>query len=157
VRDQTRCLKKPTDLEQHVLLDLDTVTGSGPWSDWTPWLAAKKLSELKPAGTLRFSHYDQVIQAAMDGSGIAIGRSPHSNRHLRDGLLVAPLGEEGKLSFGTYFALVSRRSTGRPVVDKFIAWLRKEIRMDGKTETEPNRLGPHRLSRRATSLRRRSR
>ena len=38
--------------------------------------------------TLRFSHHDQVIQAAIDGSGVAIGRSPHNARHLREGLLV---------------------------------------------------------------------
>jgi DNA-binding transcriptional LysR family regulator len=143
-RGQSRHLKKPADLNQHVLLDLDTVTGSGRWSDWAPWLAAKKLRDLKPAGTLRFSHYDQVIQAAMDDSGIAIGRSPHSIRHLRDGLLIAPFGEEGKLSFGTYFALVSRRATGRPVVEKFVTWLREEIQMDGKTERTRNKSGARR-------------
>ena len=77
-----------------VLLDLETVTARGPWSDWSPWLVAMKLADLKPAGTLRFSHYDQVVQAAIDGSGVAIGRHPHNARHLREGVLVAPLGRQ---------------------------------------------------------------
>ncbi|MDP9204550.1 MAG: LysR substrate-binding domain-containing protein [Gemmatimonadota bacterium] len=100
-----------------------------------------KLSGLKPAGTLRFSHYDQVIQAAMDGSGIAIGRSPHNARDLQDGLLVAPFGREAKLRFGTYFVLIARRSADRPVVTKFIAWLREEIRL---VETNADRKGVNR-------------
>jgi DNA-binding transcriptional LysR family regulator len=127
-RDRTRPLIAPADLTNHVLLDLETVTGTGSWSDWNPWLDAMKLPDLKPAGTLRFSHYDQVVQAAIDGSGIAIGRTPHNIRQLRDGLLVAPLGDTAKLSFGMYFVLVRPRSAGRHVVQKFINWLQKEVR-----------------------------
>jgi DNA-binding transcriptional LysR family regulator len=84
-RDRARPLKTPADLANHVLLDLETVTTRGPWSDWGPWLEAMKLGDLKPAGTLRFSHYDQVVQAAIDGSGVAIGRNPHNARHLPRG------------------------------------------------------------------------
>ena len=82
----------------------------GPWSDWGPWLDAMKLGDLRPAGTLRFSHYDQVVQAAIGGSGVAIGRNPHNARHLREGLLVAPFGRKVTLSWGTYFVLIAPRS-----------------------------------------------
>jgi DNA-binding transcriptional LysR family regulator len=129
--DRARPLKQGSDLESHVLLDLETVTGRGRWSDWAPWLAAMKLDDLKPAGTLRFSHYDQVVQAAIDGSGIAIGRYPHNARHLRDGILVEPFGPEGRLSFGHYFVLVAPRSAKRPVVAEFVAWLHEEAVSDG--------------------------
>jgi DNA-binding transcriptional LysR family regulator len=129
-RDPARPLRRAADLANHVLLDLETVTTRGPWSDWGPWLAAMKLADLKPAGTLRFSHYDQVVQAAIDGSGVAIGRKPHNARHLREGLLVAPLGREAVLGWGAYFMLVAPRSAARPVVGEFVAWLRDEMRRD---------------------------
>jgi LysR family glycine cleavage system transcriptional activator len=129
-RDHARPLRSPADLANHVLLDLETVTTRGPWSDWGPWLRAMKLGHLKPAGTLRFSHYDQVTQAAIDGSGVAIGRNPHNVRHLREGLLVAPLGSEARLSWGTYFVLIAPHSAERPVVKEFVAWLRDELRQD---------------------------
>jgi LysR family transcriptional regulator, glycine cleavage system transcriptional activator len=135
-RDRARPLRNPADLANHVLLDLETVTTRGPWSDWGPWLEAMKLGELKPAGTLRFSHYDQVVQAAIDGSGVAIGRNPHNARHLREGLLVAPFGNEAMLSWGTYFVLIAPRSAERPVVKEFVAWLRDEIRQDAGAEAE---------------------
>jgi DNA-binding transcriptional LysR family regulator len=136
VRDRARPLSRPADLAHHVLLDLEMLTAGGPWSDWGPWLDAMKLGDLKPGGTLHFSHYDQVVQAAIDGSGVAIGRNPHSARHLRDGLLVAPFGQEAVLGRGTYFVLMRPRSAERPVVKEFVAWLRDEVRQDVEAEAK---------------------
>jgi len=143
-RDHAQPLKIPADLEHHVLLDLEMVTNRGPWSDWGPWLEAMKLGDLKPAGTLRFSHYDQVIQAAIDGSGVAIGRNPHNTRHFREGQLVAPLGNEAKLSWGTYFVLIAPRSAERQIVKEFAAWLRDEVNYDATTEADQKGSGRRR-------------
>lgn len=131
-RDRTRPLKIPADLSSHVILDFDTATGRGPWSDWQLWLAGMKLEGLKSAGTLRFSHFDQVTQAAINGSGVAIGRSPHNVRHLREGLLVAPFGSEERLVFGCYAAVIAERSKNRPIVGKFLSWLRDVVNEDRK-------------------------
>jgi DNA-binding transcriptional LysR family regulator len=124
----SRPLKTFADLQNHVLLDLETVTGRGRWSDWAPWLEAMKLTRLKPSGTLHFSHYDQVVQAAVDGSGIAIGRVPHNARHLREGLLVEPFGQQARISFGAYFIVVRPVSEKRRAVIDFVKWLRDETR-----------------------------
>jgi len=137
--DPARPLRSPTDLAHHVLLDLETVTARGPWSDWGPWLEAMKLGNLKPAGTLRFSHYDQVAQAAIDGSGVAIGRNPHNARHVREGLMVAPLGGEAVIPWGSYFVLIAPRSAERSVVKKFVAWLHDEVRRDAVASAERKR------------------
>ena len=136
-RDRSRPLAKPADLARHVLLDLETTTDQGLWSDWTPWLDAMDLGSLKPAGAVGFSHYDQVVQAAIDGSGVAIGRSPHNARHLRDGLLVAPLGPEATLDWGSYYVLTALRAGQRRVVQDFVAWLREEVRHDAKDMRHP--------------------
>lgn len=152
--DPARPLRSPADLARHVLLDLETVTARGPWSDWGPWLGAMKLDSLQPAGTLRFSHYDQVAQAAIDGSGVAIGRNPHNARHLREGLLVAPLGGEAVIPWGAYFVLVAPRSTERRVVKEFVAWLRDEARKDGAAGLQPNLPRRPRAKRRRVGVRR---
>jgi DNA-binding transcriptional LysR family regulator len=119
-------LDGPADLAAHVMLELETLTSGGPWSEWGPWLDANELRDLKPAGMLRFSHYDQVVQAAIDGSGVAVGRTPHFAHHLREELLVEPLGQPGRLAFGAYYVLIAPRSVARPVVTAFVAWLREE-------------------------------
>jgi DNA-binding transcriptional LysR family regulator len=136
-RDAKRPLRKPSDLAGHVLLDLQTTTAQGLWSDWKPWLEAMHLGRLKPAGAMRFSHYDQVVQAAIDGSGVAIGRNPHNARHLRDGMLVAPLGRAGVLDWGSYFVLVAPRAGERRVVQDFVAWLHEAVRQDAQVAPRP--------------------
>jgi DNA-binding transcriptional LysR family regulator len=134
-QESSRPIKVPSDLSHHVILDFDTVTGRGPWSDWQQWLAGMNLNGLKPAGTLRFSHFDQVTQAAINGSGIAMGRTPHNVSHLREGLLVAPFGPKQRLRFGCYVAVIAERSKNRPIVGKFLSWLHDEVDKDRKAAT----------------------
>lgn len=140
-RDRARPLRNPRDLARHVLLDLQTTTGQGPWSDWRPWFEAMNLGDVTPAGALRFSHYDQVVQAAIDGSGVAIGRYPHNARHLADGVLLAPFGREAVFDWGRYFLLIASRSTDRPAVRKFVAWLRDEVRQDTEALQDNKAMG----------------
>jgi LysR family transcriptional regulator, glycine cleavage system transcriptional activator len=52
-------------------------------------LAARDLSEQKPKGYLHFNQYDQVIQAAIEGHGVAPGRVALVVPMLKDGRLVA--------------------------------------------------------------------
>jgi len=68
-------------LRRQVLLEFDDV--SRPWLQWAHWLRGKG----KPKGMLRFNQYDQVVQAALAGQGVALGRLE----------LVRPLLEQGKL------------------------------------------------------------
>ena len=67
-RDGARPLRSPAELSNHVRLDFETIRDGRPWSEWDVWYAAMKLPAVKPASTLRFSHYDQVIPAAIEGS-----------------------------------------------------------------------------------------
>jgi DNA-binding transcriptional LysR family regulator len=126
-------------LSHHVILDFETVTGRGRWSDWQQWFAGMKRTGVKPAGTLRFSHFDQVTQAALNGSGVAMGRTPHNARHLRDGLLIAPFGQKARLGFGCYVAVIAEQSRDRAVVRKFLSWLRDQVGQDRQASTQPPR------------------
>jgi LysR family glycine cleavage system transcriptional activator len=81
---------------------------------------------------MRFSHYDQVIQAAIDGVGVAIGKRPHLMRHLRDGKLVAPLGTDWVAKLGGFYIVLRRDVATRDAVGTFVEWLRSEVRLDGE-------------------------
>ena len=71
---------------------------------------------LKPPGSLRFTLYDQVIQAAVGGQGVALGRMPLIAELLRDGRLVAPFPKRYDSPRG-YYALVAPHARDRPDVD----------------------------------------
>jgi LysR family glycine cleavage system transcriptional activator len=118
-------LRSPADLAGHVLLHLDDSDGRTPWLDWRSWLASNGQPGLKPAGSLRFKIYDQVIQAAVGGQGVALGRLPMIAEHLRDRRLVAPFPKKYDSARG-YFAIVAPRAADRDDVRAFLRWLTDE-------------------------------
>lgn len=128
-RNRSAPLKKPQDLARHVLLHFDEATGRAPWLHWSQWFAAMKLQELKPAGTLHFSHYEQMIQAAIEGEGVALGRTPLVKALFRKRLLIAPFA--GKTaSSRQYFIVFAPDAQQRTEVAAFAAWLLDEAKQD---------------------------
>jgi LysR family glycine cleavage system transcriptional activator len=131
LKDKARSLRTPADLANHVLLDFETVLYGRPWYDWQQWLDAMKLRGVQGAGWLRFSHYDQVIEAAIKGGGVAIGKWPHLTQHLRDGVLVAPLGAGWLATLGACY-IEDAGSAPPEVVSLFVRWLHAEAQCDAK-------------------------
>jgi DNA-binding transcriptional LysR family regulator len=128
-RDPARPLKRPEDLARHVLLSIDDERGRFAWLNWSAWLAAIGIRELKPAGSLRFNHFDQVIQAALDGQGVALGRVPLIDRLLQQRRLVAPFRDKYTTP-RAYFVVRGTRAANRPEAQAFVDWLVEEARSD---------------------------
>ena len=136
LRDRDRPLKRPEDLAHHVLLHLDDRKGRWPWLNWAQWFDALKIPEVKPSGELRFSHYDQLIQAAIDGEGVALGRNPLVARLIRKGLLAAPFDRKAVTS-REYFIIVAAPAAGRTEVKDFVAWLLDEVSREAQADPGP--------------------
>ena len=128
-RDPARPLKQPQDLRLHTLLVQHEHEGTDPLQDWTIWLRAMKLDGLKPASTVRFSMYDQLIQAAVSGQGVALGRSPLIDDLLRQRKLVMPF-ETTVVSPRSYHLVQSATAARKSEVQEFVAWLREQIERD---------------------------
>src|SRR6185436_20095286 len=92
----------------------------------------------KPAGTMRFSLYDQVIQATVAGQGVALGRIPLIAELLNDGRLVAPFAKRFDSPRG-YFAVVAPHAVQRPEAAAFIDWLRGEATPRATTAVTANK------------------
>jgi DNA-binding transcriptional LysR family regulator len=125
LRDSRRPLKEPADLRHHVLLQYDDPDARHPWLHWRTWLEVERLAELKPAGRLSFSGYEQIIAAAIAGHGVALGRSPLLKDALEAGELAAPFKRTADPA-RAYYAIVSRHAAGRAEVVDFVAWLKRE-------------------------------
>ena len=117
-------LKKPEDLKNHVLLQYDDPDGRHPWLHWKTWLEVAGIADLRPAGSLSFSGYEQIIPAALAGHGVALGRTPLVRDLLASKALVAPFKSSADPA-RAYFAIVSRRAEGRREVKAFLEWLRE--------------------------------
>lgn len=109
------------------LLDFDSGS-TPPWLAWEPWLVGHGLANAKPKAVLRFNQYDQMIRAAEDGRGLALGRGPLVAQSIAEGRLQA-LTEGKRIATRAYFLLRTAR-TQRPEVERFATWLLDEA---GKT------------------------
>lgn len=163
LREARRPLREPADLARHVLLHDDpggSRFGPAPYLQWDVWLEAMGLPDLRPAGSLHFSHYDQLIQAAVDGEGLALGRLPLLSRQIKQGRLVAPFEKSrgrgrGPLSTRAYYVLATPGAQARPEVKHFMDWLLAEAREEaaardggpGSTKPQVKRAGAARSGR----------
>jgi DNA-binding transcriptional LysR family regulator len=129
VRDKARPLKRPQDLAHHTLLHFDYAGAEAMYMDWGTWLTALGIGELRPAGALHFSQYEQMIQAAVSGQGVALGRQPLLNDLIESRALVAPF-KQTLVGSRAYFIIESRFSVGKPHVREFAQWLLAEAGRD---------------------------
>lgn len=118
-------LDEPSDLVRHVLLQYDDPDARHPWLHWKTWLEVAGIADLRPAGTLSFSGYEQIIPAAIAGHGVALGRTPLVKDLLASGELVAPF-QSSAYPARAYFVIVSKNAAARPEVTGFVVWLKQE-------------------------------
>jgi LysR family glycine cleavage system transcriptional activator len=127
----TAPLAKPEDLRHHVLLHYERPEGITPWLSWTMWLETVQLGGLKPAGSLRFSQYDQTIHAAINGQGVALGTSPLVRQMIKQGELIAPLEKKFE-SARAYYLVISAEAAKRPEVKEFADWLMRQAKEESR-------------------------
>jgi LysR family transcriptional regulator, glycine cleavage system transcriptional activator len=83
----SRPLKSPQDLAQHTLLH----TSGGYDDDWRLWLTAAGLpTDISEQPGLTFDLIFVTVQAAIDGIGVAMGRTSYVEGDVADGRLVVP-------------------------------------------------------------------
>ncbi|MDK9723695.1 MAG: LysR substrate-binding domain-containing protein [Sterolibacteriaceae bacterium MAG5] len=116
----------PEDIGRLTLLAFENGART-PWFAWEPWLQGHGLAQAKPKAVLQFNQYDQMIRAAEDGRGIALGRGPLVAQSIAAGRL-QPLTEERQRVAARAYFLVRAPRTLRPEVERFADWLVAEAR-----------------------------
>ncbi len=119
-----RPLRTLDDLEHHALLHME---GAGGLLDWGTWLAAHGLPDLKPAASIRFDSYEQMIQAALSGQGVAMGIGRLVASLMDSGRLIAPFSKS-IASPHSYCVIRSAATGSKPHVQAFVDWLVAEAR-----------------------------
>jgi len=107
------------DLEHHSLLHMDEARDH---LDWDTWLTAQGYPGLKPAASIRFDSYEQMIQAALSGQGVAMGIGRLVSGLMESGRLVAPFCKS-VIGSRAYFVIRSATTGNRSHVQAFVAWL----------------------------------
>lgn len=113
-------------LRRLTLLEYEDV--ARPWLQWNGWLQAAGKTPVGPLGRLRFNQYDQVIQSALAGHGVALGRAPLIAPMLADGRLVAVEGLSAPARPDYAYWLILREGTPPVAALRFADWLREAAR-----------------------------
>jgi LysR family transcriptional regulator, glycine cleavage system transcriptional activator len=116
---------KPAVALKHPLLHLDNRTG------WSRWLTAAKVPPPKSLQGLVLNRASMVIDAAVNGQGMALARSTLAAWDLINKRLVAPFAEALPLA-STYWIVAPRASAELPKIVTFRNWLLAEAADDLK-------------------------
>ncbi|MBS0555556.1 MAG: transcriptional regulator GcvA [Proteobacteria bacterium] len=139
-----RCLAEPADLAGLPLLRSEG-------EDWLPWFRAAGLDWPEPSTGLMISDSALVVQAAIEGRGVALARRSLAALALRAGKLLRPFmigipaahapHSESGCSFDYpadfdarprwhYWIVLPERQADTPLLTDFLAWLRAEVAAD---------------------------
>ena len=120
-------INEPADLLQHNLVNLDGTSHAS--EDWWWWLKGQGVEVPKSLKMLGFDSYDNVMQVALDGQGVALGFSGFATDLLEDGRLVRPI--ESELSRGhAVYLVVPSGANPAPRVQNFIDWVLDEAAVE---------------------------
>jgi LysR family glycine cleavage system transcriptional activator len=114
-------LKQPSDLADHTLLHV-----LGDLDDWRLWLQAVGAEGVDPSHGPKFDSGPLALQAAINGAGIAIARTPLVQSELVAGRLVAPFDLEVPESCAYYF-VVTEANAKQTKIKAFRDWLLEEV------------------------------
>lgn len=122
-------LRKPEDLaEQTRIIVSRTPEG---WREWLDEAARQghAVTHIDPAHGPKFDTIQMAMNAAIDGMGVVIGRTPLVNAYLESGQLVAPF--DIKVASRIAYWLVGREETwANAPVRAFRCWLRSQLGLD---------------------------
>lgn len=118
-------LTRPDDLRHHTLLHDDMR------EDWRMWLMAAGVEGVDPTRGPGFSQSSMVVQAAIEGMGVALGRSVLVAEDLAAGRLVKPFDVSLPTRYG-YYVVCPPTTADRPKITAFREWLLEEARDTAK-------------------------
>ena len=122
-------LRAPVDLLEHTLLNLDGMPHS--LEDWNWWLVEAGVRMPASYQTLGFDSYANVIQAALDGQGIALGFSRIVDDLVSRGDLVRPIQTTLSKGCAVYLVVPTGVSLA-PVVQDFFDWVLAEAALQAE-------------------------
>lgn len=119
-------IRDAQDLTEEHLLHLVT---DDPWMGWAEWFETRGLHVDTSLTGSRFTNYILVVQAALEGQGIALGWRRLVNPMLERGELVRVTTDVAVPDPG-YNLIVPNQRTTNPAVKTFRSWLLKEAARD---------------------------
>jgi LysR family glycine cleavage system transcriptional activator len=113
------------DLEKHTILQ-DNLDAPDAVSNWEFWAKEGGITLPRFQRTRSYGQANLVVQAAAQGLGVAMGRSPIVKDAVKDGSLVYPFQQSAKSQF-SYWFVCRHEALKSKSVQAFREWLHEEV------------------------------
>ncbi len=127
-------LRHPADLARHSLLVDELKPVGGRLPNWEFWATQSGVSLPRPARIRRFGQSNMVVQAAIEGLGVALGRDALVMDALADGRLVRPFALPSVPSDYAFWLVCPESALKRPAVAAFHDWVLAEAHLCDKSD-----------------------
>lgn len=114
------------DLRHFALLHFDGRAEDRDFPDWQQWLQQHSLADIPLNYGLRFTSSSMVLQAAIDGQGVAMASSVLAADDLRAGRLVR-LYSDSLRAQHHYYLICTPYTSQRQDIQLFIDWIKAEM------------------------------
>ena len=118
-------ITKPSDLLKFPLLHLDD------WKAWSKWFDSAGVVDVKLSRGLALNRASMLIDAAVDGQGVALARTTLAAWDLINGRLAKPFDLGLRLS-NTYWIVCPKATSSMPKITTFRDWLLAEAADDAR-------------------------
>ena len=122
----TATLQAPGDLRGQVLIHDQSVDTSTGFASWQAWLRHAGVQGVPTDRGLRINNSAAVLQAAVDGQGVALARSVMAHDDLAAGRLVRLFPQVRLDSALAYYVVYRPECIAQPKVAAFRDWLLRE-------------------------------
>lgn len=126
-------LKRPEDLAHFTLLHDESPLHDETHPYWAMWLRAAGVGDVDATHGLRFDNASSSLSAAIEGVGVALGRSALVDKDIAAGRLVRPFELRLPSEFG-YYVVYPEQNLKRAKVAVFRDWLFAEVAADHGTD-----------------------
>jgi LysR family glycine cleavage system transcriptional activator len=118
-----RPLAAPGDLRHFRLIHDLSIPWRNNENGWAQWLKLAGAAEVNPNRGARFSLAELALQAAIDGTGVVLGRLALAQQDIAEGRLCRPFDVVLPLDM-SYYLVMPRKKHERPEIQSFKAWIR---------------------------------
>jgi LysR family transcriptional regulator, glycine cleavage system transcriptional activator len=121
------------EISKHTLLAFDDSHMRFPLvslAQWLNQLGVLNTEKILPKNVVRFTHYEQVIRAAVSGSGFAVGRRPLVDTYLASGELIEPfkhLSGSTQEVQARYQLVITKAAMAKPATTAFVTWIKDAL------------------------------